>query len=176
MIEEKIKHKRKKKINYKAALIKISLFIVGAILGAIPFIIFLIIESNNNLKQQIIIEYQYKYQDKLEKLLEDNYTRPDNEEAKELNISAYTSSEDETDRSPDITAFNKKLVPGTVAISRDLLWEGWRPGMKVYIEGYGVYTIADLMNKRFKQSIDIYMPDKQKAKSIHGKVMVMLLK
>lgn len=53
----------------------------------------------------------------------------------------------------------KKLKDGDIkwcAISRDLLWLFPKDKPKrVYIEGYGIYEVRDLMNKRWHHRIDI---------------------
>jgi 3D (Asp-Asp-Asp) domain-containing protein len=59
------------------------------------------------------------------------------------------------------TATMSKPTPGwTVAVSRDLQH---LLGETVYIEGYGIRKIEDLMNPRFTKKIDLLMPDKQSA-------------
>lgn len=78
-------------------------------------------------------------------------------------ITAYSPCYNETDSTPTITAFMKKVKPGGIAVSRDLLKMGWTPGKQVYIEGYGVFTINDVMNKRWKKRFDIFYPTKQHA-------------
>ena len=61
----------------------------------------------------------------------------------------------------------KKLKDGDIkwcAISRDLLWLFPKDKPKrVYIEGYGIYEVRDLMNKRWDHRIDILKhPDDKK--------------
>ena len=75
--------------------------------------------------------------------------------------SAYTISEDECDNTPFETALGTTPVVGkTVAVSRDL---SHLLGHRIYIPGWGVKKVEDLMNKRFKSSIDILMPSKKMA-------------
>ena len=85
----------------------------------------------------------------------------------EVTATAYTSSKNETDSTPNITAWGDKLKPGMkcIAVSRDLVNMGLGHGKKVRIEGFeGEYTVLDKMNKRWKLKIDIYMgKDKKKA-------------
>ena len=83
---------------------------------------------------------------------------------KELTVTAYTPSTDECDMDPNITASMQKVRPGTVAVSRDLFNQGWVFGKKIYIEGYGIFEITDLMNKRWIERIDIVMFSKKEAK------------
>ena len=75
-----------------------------------------------------------------------------------VTVTTYNSTQKQTDSTPNITAFNKKVKPGTVAVSRDLLSKGFLPGSKIYLEGYGMYTVADVMGRRHKESIDIWLP------------------
>ena len=78
----------------------------------------------------------------------------------EVTATAYTSSAEETDSTPTITAWGDKLKPGMkcIAVSRDLLKMGLGHGVKIRIKGLdGQYTILDKMNKRWIKKIDIYM-------------------
>ena len=74
----------------------------------------------------------------------------------EVTVTAYSPTVMQTDSSPYITAFNKKVKPGTIAVSRDLFLAGWTPGRKVYIYQIGVFEIADLMHRRKSNHLDIF--------------------
>ena len=80
---------------------------------------------------------------------------------------AYNSLPEQTDDTPDIAAWNDKLVPGmkAIAVSRDLLDRGLTHNVEVWIQGYGgPYRVLDKMNKRWKDRIDVYMGvDKKRA-------------
>jgi 3D (Asp-Asp-Asp) domain-containing protein len=82
---------------------------------------------------------------------------------RELTVTAYSPRESETDSSPFLTATNRRVRAGIVAVSRDLFDQGWVFGKKVYVKGYGIYTIDDLMHKRKRNQIDIFMYDTQQA-------------
>ena len=81
----------------------------------------------------------------------------------DLIVTAYTPSLDETDDDPTITAAMLKVKPGMVAVSRDLFKQGWTFGKKIYVEGMGIYMIADLMDDRWEKRIDILFFDKKEA-------------
>jgi 3D (Asp-Asp-Asp) domain-containing protein len=76
----------------------------------------------------------------------------------------YMATKGQCDDTPLITACGKKINPKRaseqkwIAVSRDLL-KKFKYGDKVQLsnagEKDGVYTIADTMNKRFKNKIDI---------------------
>lgn len=80
----------------------------------------------------------------------------------EATVTAYTNRTRETNHDPAHTATMSKPIPGlTCAVSRDLIhWLGGR----IYIEGYGVWHVEDLMNARYERSIDLYMGDVKAAK------------
>ena len=81
-----------------------------------------------------------------------------------VDISFYTLSSTETDNTPTIGALNTKLKIGRdVAVSRNLRF---LLGKKVYIEGYGVRTVKDLMNPRYKNRVDILVGSKNLAKKL----------
>jgi 3D (Asp-Asp-Asp) domain-containing protein len=106
-----------------------------------------------------------------------NYVNPRfllnlNQKVKELTVTAYTPTEQECDSDPLVTASMRKVRQGTIAVSRDLFYSGWVFGMKVYVEGLGVFEINDLMGKNHKQRIDVFMWEKNKAKEFGRKKLV----
>ncbi len=80
-----------------------------------------------------------------------------------LTITAYNAEAAQTDSTPFITASNSRVRPGIVAVSQDLFRNGWVFGRKVYIVGYGVYTIEDLLARRKRNQLDIFMNSKTQA-------------
>jgi len=78
-----------------------------------------------------------------------------------VDVSFYTLSKSETDNTPYKNALNQTPVIGRdVAVSRDL---SFLLGKYIYIEGFGVRKVTDLMNKRFKKHIDILVASKKEA-------------
>lgn len=74
---------------------------------------------------------------------------------KNVTITAYSPRAKETDSTPNTTALMTKPIPGgTCAVSRDLIH---LLGKKIYIEGYGVFVVTDVMNKRWEYRIDLCM-------------------
>lgn len=83
---------------------------------------------------------------------------------RQLRLSAYTASPEEGNNDEENTAIMQAPKPGwTVAVSPDL--RGWL-GKRVYIDGYGVRLVNDLMNPRYRKSIDILVEDVQQALEI----------
>ena len=80
-----------------------------------------------------------------------------------VTLTAYSPREQETDDTPYKTACATKVKAGTVAVSHDLFWAGYACGRKIYIEGYGIFTVNDLMNERYKNRIDIFYWDTEQA-------------
>lgn len=83
-----------------------------------------------------------------------------NENSLEVTATAYTSSPDETDSTPDLAAWGDRLKPGmkAIAVSRDLLPMGLTHRTEVNISGLeGTYVVLDKMNRRWTKKIDIYM-------------------
>ena len=83
----------------------------------------------------------------------------------DVTVTAYTLSEDETDSDPFTGAWNNKLTSNmkVVALSRDLEKYGLTNGSIVSVPGYGVATVKDRMNKRWKMKMDVLLPSKKKA-------------
>lgn len=78
----------------------------------------------------------------------------------EVTATAYTSSREQTDSTPYLSAFNQRLEPGdkVIAVSRDLEAMGLTQGTEVKIEGLeGTYRVADRTHQRWKRRIDLYM-------------------
>lgn len=80
-----------------------------------------------------------------------------------LTITAYNAEVGQTDDSPFITASNTRVRPGIIAVSQDLYAKGWVFGRKVYVVNRGVYTIEDLLAKRKKNQLDIFMNSRSEA-------------
>lgn len=81
-----------------------------------------------------------------------------------VDVTAYTANRDECGKDPDNTAIMRRPVPGwTAAVSRDLLADGWTFGDRIWIEGVGLYEIADVMHPRFDRRIDVLVGTKQQA-------------
>jgi 3D (Asp-Asp-Asp) domain-containing protein len=88
-----------------------------------------------------------------------------------VTVTAYTPSVEECDSTPDITASGFKidtLNPSRhkiIAVSRDLKRK-WKFGTKIKVTGIGkhsgIYTIKDVMNKRYKKRIDILVGKKSR--------------
>ena len=70
-----------------------------------------------------------------------------------VTVTAYTPRARETDSTPQFTAIMSRSRPGyTAAVSRDLINY---LGRKIYIEGVGVFKLEDVMNRRYRQRIDL---------------------
>jgi len=98
-----------------------------------------------------------------------------------LKATAYTSSPHETDRTPYITATGARTRLGIIAVSRDLLKTDLPYGSLVQLVDLGrwqdgadagrynplfenlLFVVEDTMNKRKRQQIDIWFPDRSLA-------------
>jgi 3D (Asp-Asp-Asp) domain-containing protein len=87
-----------------------------------------------------------------------------------VTVTAYNAEEGQTDADPLIAASMRKVREGTVAVSRDLFDQGWVFGKKIRIEGLGIFEINDLMNKRYKKRVDVFMWDKDQARAFGKRV------
>jgi 3D (Asp-Asp-Asp) domain-containing protein len=85
-----------------------------------------------------------------------------------ITVTGYSSTPDQTDASPLMTAMNTTVHPGILALSRDLLREftpgaPFRFGDIVELEGVGVFTVEDTMNPRFTKRADIWFGSREAA-------------
>lgn len=88
-------------------------------------------------------------------------------------LTAYSATTDQTDDTPYETALMERpVVGGTVAVSHDLKQY---LGNKVYISGYGVFRVNDLMNKRFTNKLDLFVKDRQTAINFGKKENVLVV-
>lgn len=74
-----------------------------------------------------------------------------------VEVSAYTSSVDETDDTPFLTASQTRVREGIIACPRNIEF-----GTKVEIEGK-IYVCEDRMNIRYKEEFDIWVETKELA-------------
>ena len=94
------------------------------------------------------------------------------EEFYRVKATMYTISSSQTDSTPLVTASGFKLHPSNpkkhriIAVSRDLK-QKFKFGEKVRVVGVGkrsgIYTVRDVMNKRWKNKIDILINPDEKA-------------
>lgn len=98
-----------------------------------------------------------------------------------VTLTTYTNSAEQTDSTPNITASGHKLDSlnprrhRIIAISRDLK-KKYKFGTKVKIMDAGsyngVYVVEDVMNKRYKNRIDILInPDDKHTKLYNIKII-----
>jgi 3D (Asp-Asp-Asp) domain-containing protein len=86
-----------------------------------------------------------------------------------VTLTTYRANVGETDSTPNITASGFKITNPTkhriIAVSRDLK-KKYKFGQKVRITGAGkydgTYRVHDVMNKRYRNRIDILIGDKDK--------------
>ncbi len=75
-----------------------------------------------------------------------------------VKVTAYNPVGSQTDSSPLITASNKRVKAGMVALSRDLEREvGFQFGDTVYLDGLGKFVFEDRMHRRKRRHVDILM-------------------
>jgi|GEM_PF-3802071 len=90
-----------------------------------------------------------------------------------VNVTFYSLTKKECDNNPFVNALGLKPIVGRdIAVSRDLIH---LLGKYVYIEGYGVRYVTDLMNKRYKKSVDILVPNSKLALKLGRKENVKLV-
>lgn len=97
------------------------------------------------------------------------------ESVQAVTVTAYSPRVRETDSTPFVNASMQRVAEGQIAVSRDLFKSGWVFGKKVYIEGFGIFTIADLMNKRYEKRLDIFFNHTHKARKFGRKNLVAAL-
>ena len=80
-------------------------------------------------------------------------------------VTAYNPLESQTDSTLHLTASNKPVRPGIVALSRDLEKElGFKFGDTVVIQGHGSFVFEYRMHKRWRRRVDILMFSREDAR------------
>lgn len=92
-----------------------------------------------------------------------------------LQVTSYRSVKNQTDSTPFTTSTGERVHPYGVAVSEDLLcphaygkhkvhkkvdcpyYNRIHYGDWLYVEGYGLKVVNDVMNPRHKQSIDLWV-------------------
>lgn len=94
------------------------------------------------------------------------------QEAKMVTVTAYSSTIDQCDADPFITAYNTQVRQGIVAAN--FLKKGTQI-MFPEIFGNRVFVVEDKMHKRFKYRVDIWMPSVEQAKEFGIKKIKMVI-
>lgn len=115
---------------------------------------------------------------------EENNMKKNKNTITHVKVTCYQPVEAQCDSDPLTTADGSKIVlhklkKGDVkwcAISRDLLWLFPKDKPKrVHIEGYGIYEVRDVMNKRFNHRVDILIHPSEKANISEENVKMTIL-
>lgn len=111
-------------------------------------------------------------------------TIKDNNPYETVTLTTYSPTLQECDSTPHITASGFKINPKNpkkhriIAVSRDLK-KKWKFGTKVRIKNAGkyngIYTIKDVMNKRYKNRIDLLIGDGDKHTTIKNVKIVKVI-
>lgn len=102
-----------------------------------------------------------------------------------VTLTYYQPVKEQCNSEPLVTADGSKinlhhLKQGKIkwcAISRDLLWlfPKNRP-KRIYIDGFGIYQVRDIMNKRWNHKVDILIHPKDSKRIKLEKVKIKILK
>lgn len=101
-----------------------------------------------------------------------------------VKLTCYHPVQKECDDTPLLTSDGSKidlakLKAGRLrwcAVSRDLLWlfPKDRP-KRIWIEGYGIYEVHDVTNKRLRHTVDILIHPADKRQIYHKRVKIKIL-
>ena len=96
---------------------------------------------------------------------------------KDIVITSYNNDSNQTDDSPNVTATNRGVREGIVAVSYDFINKGQiHYGDLLYIDCANKwYLVEDIMNKRFTKRVDIFLFDKEKSNKINKKCNIKVI-
>ena len=144
--------------------------------------------NNEKLDRSVITEVpdieEIKISSETIKIEKNNKVKKNKDVITHVKVTCYQPVEAQCDSDPLTTADGSKidlhkLKKGDVkwcAISRDLLWLFPKDKPKrVHIEGYGIYEVRDVMNKRFNHRVDILIHPSEKANISEENVKMTIL-
>lgn len=103
------------------------------------------------------------------------YIKEDTNKPVKVEVTAYPPLEKCTDSTPWITASNKRVKHGYIAVSQDIERDfNLKFGDKIYIAGIGEFEFQDRMNPRIIRGIDIWMPSLQECRKFGKKISYIL--
>lgn len=96
---------------------------------------------------------------------------------KDVDITSYNNNSAQTDDSPNVTATNRGVREGIVAVSYDFINKGQiHYGDLLYIDCFSKwYLVEDTMNKRFSKRVDIFLFDKEESLKINKKCNIKVI-
>lgn len=78
-----------------------------------------------------------------------------------LPVTSYMAEPQQTDDTPYRTSINHRVNPFGIAVSQDLMQTGEVCyGDVVYVEGFGPRMVNDVMNKRHRRRVDLFVETK----------------
>lgn len=90
-------------------------------------------------------------------------------------VTSYNNDINQTDDTPNVTASNRPVREGMVAVSRDFLSYA-KYGDLIYVDCFDRWFIVDdTMNKRFTKRIDIFLFDRKESLKINKKCDVKIV-
>ncbi|MFH1277717.1 MAG: hypothetical protein ABIK65_05000 [Candidatus Eisenbacteria bacterium] len=83
-------------------------------------------------------------------------------------VTGYSSTPEQTDSTPFLTASMTQVRPGVIALSRDLIRTynpkaPFRYGDRVRVEGIGEFIVEDTMHERYQRRADIWFESVEEA-------------
>jgi len=125
-------------------------------------------EAKHNKEIKSILAQEMKIKDSLSTYIEEMAAALDLfTEGHPLVFTAYNALVGQTDDTPNITASNKEIFPGVLALSRELISRYGHGGNIKYGDKVWVVVpmqVEDTMNKRWRGRGDVYMMDYEKAR------------
>lgn len=96
---------------------------------------------------------------------------------KDVDITSYNNNSAQTDDSPNVTATNRGVREGIVAVSYDFINKGQiHYGDLLFIDCFNKwYLVEDSMNKRFSKRVDIFLFDKEESLKINKKCNIKVI-
>lgn len=144
-----------KRLHLRTNILGISLFLL-----ALSFAAFLYYRNGKNgvfktpvdyVKHPLVIELPVHYELDLDMGLEIR-------KIENMNVTCYNNLENQTDKTPNITATGRIVYQGSCAVSQDLFKKSIYPGDIVYVAKLKRYLIVeDTMNVRHINHLDIFM-------------------
>lgn len=152
---------------------KISIVLILLLVAAFGFISGAVVCRDSTPHEERVDESLLAYAPLLENklIIPTVYELPENYKTysfENIKVTAYNNVPNQTDSTPNITASNRPVHEGIVALSRDFFKKGVRFGDLLYIDCFDSwYIVEDKMNARFTNRVDVFLFDKDLSWSIN---------
>jgi len=131
--------------------------------------------SQEDSKKLKAYELEAKRDDELFTIMLGEWDRRATVKSTAVTVTCYNSTVAQCDSTPHITADGTNVMVGQIAVSPDMISQvGLKYGQRVFLAGYGLFEVRDVMSSRWMRRVDIWLSDQEAARRHGVKTTTML--